>query len=260
MKPFAYELMRLRTLRSTWILSGVAVLFSALIGLLVRPILDNDPSQESWATLFVIAVPTVTALCCALIGVFAFGHEYRYGTIRPTLTALPRRIPVALAKIVVAACFSFLLSLACLLVTFLVGAALGGSRVDGSLLGTLVLKSMIGAALYAVGFSLLGAGLTALFRNQVIGVVVVIVMPLIVESALSALLLFVDLFEPIRGVANYLPFSSGSAMYRVGSENREQAQAAVLEPLSRLGGGAVYFAWALAICALGIWRFNRSDA
>jgi ABC-2 type transport system permease protein len=260
MKPFAYEIARLKTLRSTWIMSGVAVMFSALIGLLVRPILDNDPSQESWATIFTIAVPTVTALCCALVGVFAFGHEYRYGTIRPTLTALPRRVSVAIAKIAVASAFSFVLALVCLLATFFVASLLGRNDVDGPLLGSLTRTTMIGAALYAVGFCLLGAGLTALFRNQVIGVVVVIVMPLIVESALSALLLFVEVFEPVRGVVNYLPFSSGSAMYRIGSENREQEVAQIVEPLSRIQGGAVYFAWALAICALGIWRFNRSDA
>ncbi len=260
MKPFAYELTRLKTIRSTWILTGVALLFSAFIGLLVRPILDGDPAEDSWATLFVIGVPTVTALCCAFVGVFAFGHEYRYGTIRPTLTTLPKRVPLAVSKIAVAALFSFLLSWACIAVTFLVGAALGSSRVDGSLLGSLTLKTMIGAALYATGFCLLGAGLTAVFRNQIVGIVAVIVMPLNVESALGALLIFVDALEPISGAVNYLPFSSGSAMYRIGNQNAEQTVGTIVEPLGRVAGGAVYFAWALAICALGIWRFNRSDA
>ncbi len=258
MKPFAYEVARLKTLRSTWILSGVALVFSVLVGLLSLPIIKNDPSQEGWATLFIIGIPTVTALCSAFVGVFSFGHEYRYGTIRPTLTAMPRRVPVAIAKIAVSALFSFVLSVACILVVFAVGAVLRGGDVDGSLLSSFVLRVMFGAALYAVGFCVLGAGLTALLRNQVFGIVFVIVMPLIVENSLSALILLVDFFKPIRGVVNYLPFSSGSAMYRLTTDLPNDTTGVKL--LGPFAGGAVYFAWALAICALGIWRFNRSDA
>jgi ABC-2 type transport system permease protein len=257
MKPFAYEITRLKTLRSTWILSGLALLFSIATAFLVIPITKSEPSAQGWSAIFTISVSTVVAFCCAFFGVFAFGHEYRYGTIRPTLTALPRRTPVAIAKVVVAAGFSFVLALACLLVTFLIAAPLRNDEISDGLFSAPLPRVLLGVSLYATGFCLLGAGLTAIFRNQVVGIVVVLIMPLIVENAIIILLELVDFFEPIRELSNYLPFGSGRAMYQVniGTQNAD-----VVEALSPLRGGLIYFAWGLAICALGIWRFKRSDA
>ena len=40
-----------------------------------------------------------TPLLMGLLGVFAFGHEYRYGTIRTALCVLPRRTTLAAAKV-----------------------------------------------------------------------------------------------------------------------------------------------------------------
>jgi ABC-2 type transport system permease protein len=255
MRPYAYELMRLRTLRSTKVLAGLSLVFCLVVGFFARPFLGNEPTGEDWNRLFVIAVPTVVALCSAFIGVFAFGHEFRYGTIRPTLTALPHRVPLGVAKIVVAALSSLVLALLGNVVVFGLSWALAGSRVNGSVLSATTLRVVIGTALYAMGFALFGAGITAAFRNQVVAIVLVIVMPLIVENTLFAVLVFINAFNSIEQVANYLPFSSGSAMYRIG-ENVDLD----LKPLSPVSGGAVFFAWALVICALGLWRFKRSDA
>jgi ABC-2 type transport system permease protein len=260
MKPFAYEIRRITTLRSTWVLTGLAIAFSLFAGWLAKPITDAEPNVEGWATVFTVGLPTLTALFSAFLGVFAFGHEYRYGTIRPSLTALPKRVPFAFAKIAVAAGFSALLCVACATVTFAFGSLFAAGNVDGSLFNWIVFRTIIGATLYAIGFSLLGAGLTALFRNQIVAIVVVIVMPLIVENAISALILFVGFFEPIRNVVNYLPFSSGGVMYQVGEVNDEIANIEGFTLLNRWQGGVVYFVWAAVICALGIWRFKRSDA
>jgi ABC-2 type transport system permease protein len=261
MKPFAYEIRRVTTLRSTWVLTSLAIVFSLFAGWLAKPITEDRGTVERWASVFTIGLPSLIALFCAFIGVFAFGHEYRYGTIRPSLTALPRRVPFAIAKIAVAAAFSALLCLVCTTVTFGFGSVFASGNVDGSLFDTVVLRTILGASLYAIGFSLLGAGLTALFRNQIVSIVLLIVVPLIVESALTALIIFVDVFKPIRNVVNYLPFSSGRVMYMV--ENANDVDDEVIEGftlLNRWQGGVVYFAWAAVICALGIWRFNRSDA
>jgi ABC-2 type transport system permease protein len=241
MKPYAYELMRLRTLRSTKVLAGLSLVFCLVVGFFARPFLGNEPTGEDWNRLFVIAVPTVVALW--------------YGTIRPTLTALPHRVPLGVAKIVVAALSSLVLALLGNVVVFGLSWVLAGSRVNGSVLSATTLRVVIGTALYAMGFALFGAGITAAFRNQVVAIVLVIVMPLIVENTLFAVLVFINAFNSIEQVANYLPFSSGSAMYRIG-ENVDLD----LKPLSPVSGGAVFFAWALVICALGLWRFKRSDA
>jgi hypothetical protein len=43
------------------------------------------------------------AVFLAVVGILATGHEYRYGTIQPTLTTLPRRSTVLAAKVAVLA-------------------------------------------------------------------------------------------------------------------------------------------------------------
>ncbi len=257
MKPFAYEWARLRTLRSTWIMCGISLIFSALTGLLAIPIIDEDPTALAWMSLLTVAVPTVTALCCGLIGVFGIGHEFRYGSIRPTLTALPRRVSVMLAKIVIPAVFAFALSVACLAVNYAVAWVFVHAKLETPAFSRDVLRVMLGAALYAVGFCVFGVGLTALFRNQVAGVVLLIVLPLIVENAISAALHLIPWFDSIQDWARFLPFTAGRAMY---TPPRDLVADFDTMPLGPLAGGAVFFVFGAIVCGLGIFRFVRSDA
>jgi ABC-2 type transport system permease protein len=257
MNALRYEWVRLRTLRSTWIMSAVSVAFSALMGFLAIPIIDQDPSQLGWLSVLTIGVPTVTALCCGLVGVFAVGHEFRYGSIRPTLTALPRRIPVMVAKLAVAALFSLALSVVCLLTNFGIAWGLVRSDLETAVWSATVLRVLLGAALYAVGFSIAGAGFTALFRNQVAGIVTLIVLPLIVESAIAIALALIPWFERIEDWSRFLPFSAGRAMSAPPASVLDDLQTL---PLSPVGGGLVYFGFCSIICALGTWRFVRRDA
>ena len=46
-------------------------------------------------------MPVLAAAFYAVIGVMSMGHEYRYGTNKATLTALPDRITVLVGKMVV---------------------------------------------------------------------------------------------------------------------------------------------------------------
>jgi ABC-2 type transport system permease protein len=238
-------------------MSIISLIFSALMGLLAIPIINDDPSALAWMSSLAIGVPTVTALCCGLIGVLGIGHEFRYGTIRPTLTALPRRVPVMLAKIAVPGVFSFLLSVACLAVNYAIAWIFVRGKLQTPAFSADVLRVMLGAALFAVGFCVFGVGLTALFRNQVAGIVMLIVLPLIVENAIAAALYLIPWFNSIEDWARFLPFTTGRAMY---TPPRELVANFETIPLGPLPGGAVYFAFGAAVCLLGIWRFVRSDA
>ncbi len=51
------------------------------------------------------------SMLLSMIGIFAIGHEYRYGTIRPTLSALPRRSNVLAAKVIVVTGYVFVVAL-----------------------------------------------------------------------------------------------------------------------------------------------------
>lgn len=257
MKPFAFEWARLRTLRSTWIMSVLSVLFSVLTGLLAIPVIDEDPSALGWLAVLTIAVPTVTALCCGLIGVFAIGHEFRYGTIRPTLTALPRRVRVMVAKVIFPALFSLVLSVVCLIVTYAAAWLFVHNKLETPAMSGEVIRVLLGAALYAVGFCVIGVGLTALFRNQVAGIVAMLVVPLVVENAVSAGLQLIPWLDSIQDWNRYLPFYAGRSMYAPPDSVARQFD---VDSLSPFAGGAVYFAFGAIICALGILRFTNRDA
>jgi ABC-2 type transport system ATP-binding protein len=64
-------------------------------------------------------VPLFSAYIIAMLGVFSFGHEYRDGMIRSTLTAVPSRGAVLTAKIVTTALLAAVLAVACALIGLL---------------------------------------------------------------------------------------------------------------------------------------------
>src|SRR5688572_905401 len=105
-----YEVARLRTVRSTWWLLGLSLLLSAGIATAVSfGAQQNDLGVAGEASAltagsgFTFPIPAILA---GLIGVFSFGHEYRYGTIRSALTAVPSRSAILSAKVLVTAAWA----------------------------------------------------------------------------------------------------------------------------------------------------------
>ena len=103
-----YEWVRIRTIGSTYWFYGIAVGITVLItGLVIWGVnssLPEDFNVEE-ATTWVVTglgsgsfVPVLAAPFCAAVGVLAMGHEYRYGTNKATLTAIPDRSAVLTAK------------------------------------------------------------------------------------------------------------------------------------------------------------------
>jgi hypothetical protein len=96
-----FEWTRIRTLRSTYWLIGLAVLLSAVVALIIAVATRNDPNRLGVVTVGDIltgggsfALPFVP-IFVAIIGVFATGHGYRHGTIhvRRARTAVPGSRP-----------------------------------------------------------------------------------------------------------------------------------------------------------------------
>ena len=95
-----YEIVRLRTIRSTYWLIGIPLSLQLLISMLIAWRLpESGPlsgGDDSFAILVTIGAslgvaPLFIAYVMGLLGVFSMGHEYRHGMIRATLTALPSR-------------------------------------------------------------------------------------------------------------------------------------------------------------------------
>lgn len=257
-----YEWMRLRTLRSTWWLTGLSLLVAGLLGLPALglkgslTVLDYGDivTGGGGGAVFLVSI------LLSMIGVFAIGHEYRYGTIRPTLSALPRRSTVLAAKVLVVAGYVFVVALVGLVLKYAVAVAILGHRLTRlGLFPTPMARVWIGSIVYIVIFALVGFALAGLFRNIPAAIVTVILMPLLAENIIRGLL-GLHAFHSIRGFAKALPFSSGAEIFRyrpVASDNSGAGFQAVPSPVDGL---LVFLAFLAIALGLSWFLFEKRDA
>jgi ABC-type transport system involved in multi-copper enzyme maturation permease subunit len=143
----------------------------------------------------------------AVIGALTIGHEYRYGTNKATLTALPDRITVMAAKVVVLS----LWVVAVCIVTLLVNLVLAGLFLQNFDIGSEALRPAVNFIGYCVGFALAGLSLAAIFRNQTGAIVMVLVWPLVIEVIVLTVLRAFTIGRDVElgKVYNLLPASAG---------------------------------------------------
>ena len=262
----AYEWRRLTTLRSTWwliVIGAVLTLgLATLIGVAIAQ--SGDVSEGNDFVLGAIATqgaaigvtPLLVSYVMALMGVFCFGHEYRHGMIRATLTAVPSRVAIFSAKAVITGVTAFVIGGVTTFVGVLLGLVLVAElHADSDVVRDLVL----GTAVYTGLFALVGLALAALFRNQIAALVAVLLTPLVLESIIRAVLVVPPAFDDFQDAAAYLPFDAGSQMY-VQLSLGDALDIFGYEPLGPAGGGLVFAAFTVALLAVACALFVRRDA
>lgn len=207
----AAELIKLRTLRSTPVTLGLAaaigVALSLLIGYSARKASTFENFDPVFASLYGV---TLAQLPLVVFAVLAVGSEYRSGTIRTSLAAVPRRGRFFGAK--VGATLLFLGTGALLTVAAAVGtaqAALGPRRaaLDD------VLPAAAGAWLYLTLIGLFALGFATLVRSAVVALGVLLPLLLLGSQGLGNV-------PGIRVVTQYLPDQLGwVAMHLAGSQD-----------------------------------------
>ena len=260
-----YEWVRIRTLRSTWWILGLSVLIPAGLAALLAANIDAQDFSGFGDVVTavvltqgaVLGFPLLIAYLTSLVGVFAFGHEYRHGMIRATLTAVPRRTPVLLAKVVVTAVVVALVAFASLLAALLLGVAFGGDLVD---VRAAVTWQVIGGVVgYCTMFALAGLALAAIFRNQIAALVTVLLAPSVVEQVISAVLTIPDALNSVEFLTRYLPFEAGSQLYKP-SDVLNVGDFFGPPPLTPLTGGVVMLIFTVVLLAVAFALFAERDA
>jgi ABC-2 type transport system permease protein len=243
------EWIKLRTVRSSWLLLGVTVLGIVVVGLLV-----SYANNAHWSTMTassradfnpvnqdLIGV-NLAELAVGVLGVLVATGEYASGMIRATFAAVPRRLPVLVAKAGVLAAVTFGVCLAAVLITFLGGQALLGSH--GITLGhPEAVRAVFGASLYLTVVAVLGIGLGFLVRSTAGGIAALLGLLLVLPIIVAAL--------PGSGsqaVERYLPSTAGRALFIMNGGD------GMLSPWLGFGVFLLYAAIVLAAAALALRR------
>ncbi len=271
------EWIKFRSLRSTWWSIGVALLISVGLGILFSALRGNDIQNnggfEPDQTALTLRGFYLAQLAIGVLGVLFITGEYSTGMIRATLSAVPRRTPVWVAKIAVFATAVFTITLAAAFVAFLGGqAALSGYQFHGQVISgpngqTLIfgggsfpglhhlgvpidspgsVRAIFAAAIFMTGVGLLGIGCGFIIRNTGGAIAtlfgIVLVLPLLAQALPSSLQ---------QHVTKYLPLLAGTAgMNTVGGTDQ-------LSPWAGLGVFAIYVVAGLGI---GLYVLKHRDA
>jgi ABC-2 type transport system permease protein len=278
-RAMAAEWTKLWSVRSTiWTLvaTGVAVLGLCAIstGTVSASDIIEDPTRRSLIGIF------LGQLIFGVLGVLVMSAEYGTGTIRATLSALPRRPVVLTAKLLVFGAVAVVVSEVLTFSAFALGQALLsakhavgssafaaqhaqqlGVKIPHNLQGLLangsaslgqpgVLRAVIGGGLYLALLGLLALGLATIIRHTAGAISafvgVVLVLPLIVQALPMSI---------SDAVARYLPANIGLIMFSTNGIPDRLGPA-----FSPWTGFAILAGYTVVTLGIGCWVLVRRDA
>ena len=254
-----FESTRIRTLRSTYWLTGLGILITAGIAFIVAMVTRNDPiSPEITANVLLGGgeFATFIPVFMAIMGILAVGHEYRYGTIQPTLTAVPQRSRLLTAKIVVVCLVALGVVTVSLLINSVIGMIFWGEFPDltAEPLNEVIPGYFVMVLLYAI----LGIALAQLFRGVPSAIVVLLVTPLIVEGLITGLAT-IPALDWLVPVVKFLPFTAGGRLIATGPLDTGPG-GPDFGFFDRWQSGGVFAAFIAIILAVAWYRFQTRDA
>ncbi|MGI8665256.1 MAG: ABC transporter permease subunit [Jatrophihabitans sp.] len=244
------EWLKFRSLRSTLSVLGVAVLGMAGIAMIVA----YNTRHLSAAIQPDDAVPSSTMqgyylgqLLIGALGVLFVSGEYSTGMIRSSLAAVPKRVPVLWAKLIVFVSVTAVSMIAISLVAFLAAQALiGHYRHSFSLGDPGVLRVVIGTGVYLTLVGVIGAMLAWIVRSTpgslVAYIAVILVLPVLFANVLGTW---------GKDIAQFMPSEAG------GSFIRSIREPHTLAPWQGLG---VLGLWAVLGIVVAAVLLRRRDA
>lgn len=232
-----FEWRRAKSIRTTWITS-LFVIASIIAFAYLSTLAGSDGGGAVSPTdaLTFSAQNPVALVLVASLAAMAFGHEYRYGTIRLTLTAFPRRPGVFFAKL--AYTLVIVLAVVALGVALAYGTLVAAATGEGTSWTTVAWQ----AAVATVTVAVLAFTLTVITRSHPLGIIGPVVLN-VLESVLVALLA-----ERAEWLPKVLPFQAMSNWFAGGTDR------------DGLIGLGVWAAWMLGLLIVSFVLLMRRDA
>ncbi len=269
------EWVKLFTIPSTWWTYAVLVVLAVGITTQMSAStnfewLEGGLSQAGMqaAGVNVVMISTdLNVLTVSVLGVLVIAGEYSTGMIRSTFAAVPRRVPALLAKFLVLAVVTFVISTLAVAIAIPISVSvLAGNGIDIRLDDPDYWRGMIGSVGYRVSIALIAFGIGAILRNVVggitmaLGLVLVIPVGLGLVSGTSGTLIW------LQNISLLLPFNLGRALNThpgyadfasPGSPLQQPEGVWVLEPWQ---GALGLVAWTVVLVTTAIVLVKRRDA
>jgi ABC-2 type transport system permease protein len=201
--------------------------------------LTFDPTSVSQAGFF------FAQLALGVFAIMTVSAEYSTGTIRTTLSAVPQRGYVLLAKCVLVSVLSFVVATASAFAAFFIGQLIfKGRHLNVPLSHPGTLRAVVGSGLYIAGLTLFSIGLASILRNTAGSITALAGIVFILPGVSQAL---PDSWQ--HDFARYLPANAGSSITNVITTGSDS-----LHPWT---GFFVFLIWVAALLGVG-WYLLRS--
>jgi ABC-type transport system involved in multi-copper enzyme maturation permease subunit len=247
------EWTKFRSVRSTWWLLSMTVILTVGLGvvLVVLEINGGSTKQESPYQVAQQAEfgALLAQLVLAVLGVLMFTVEYGSGTIRISMSVVPRRLMLLWAKLSVFCVVVLPLTLVSSLVTFELGDLVWQAHRGLGHVGfgdPQVTRIVVGSGLVVAVTAICGLGIGAIIRSTAGSIATLVgiffVVPILAQVALP---------RNVAGLARFLPSNAGDALWggTIGPRS--------MTPWS---GFALLCGYAAALVAVAAWRLRRGDA
>jgi ABC-2 type transport system permease protein len=234
-------MLKIRSTRTTLGLVTAMVALVLLVVVLTGFLAKSSELTSAAGQRTILGFGSLAILFAALAGALLVTGEYRYGTIRPTMLATPRRGQVVLAKLLASALAGLTFGLVAEGLGFLVGWLILNLRtIPMALSGSEVVLLVGGTVAGAVLWGTLGVSLGLVVRSQVGAMLGVLAWILVVEPLVFGL---------VPAVGRWLPGQAVNALSGV-------TTAHLLAPTL---GGLVLAAWAAVLGLVGAKSLARRD-
>ncbi|MDI3194492.1 ABC transporter permease [Pseudarthrobacter sp. AL07] len=183
------------------------------------------------------------------LAVLFISSEYATGMIRSTMNAVPRRTPAFVAKAILLAVISYVITTIAAVATFLIAMPVFqgiGLDLDWSTDG--VLYSIFTGGLYVAGVALIGLSLGALLRNSAGGITVLVGLFFVVSIAASFMTFIPGDFW--KYVPQYLPSEAGGRVLSIGHTD------GVIDPWQ---GGLIFLGYVLLFLVPAMIVLKKRD-
>ena len=206
MGVLAAERIKLTSTRSPWWCAAVIVLlglgFAVLFGLFSKETLTLSNAVGGVSGFGVLVLMIMAAL--------AVTSEYRFGTIRSTFLATPARDKVLLTKAALIGVGGAVFIGVLTVLAYVLAKVIGGSEATKLVLNSETARGLYGVPVYAFFAVLFAIGVGVLVRQTAAAVSIVILLPVVLETLMSAFGSFG------RNVGAFMPFQNAGRFYSVG--------------------------------------------